>query len=231
MNTFGRIKNSVFSFFKDLVKVIIVLLLLAIVIEIIILMASLIINSISASPELAVAYGTVSLAMITGILAYVTYHNAENEKRIKFIEKRLEEFYNPIIYYLSSSNVSREDFYALNELLIKKRYLANPKTLDEIPTTFPEKNVVLPPKRNPSNVYPDTLDGWFFHPSKRYYLNKWKKAYDIIIKDRELLINDYKKMHGAKKDITSTSYLQSNLKVNRMRDIPKSISRLTGALS
>lgn len=90
---------------------------------------------------------------------------------------------------------------------------------------------MLPPKRNPSNTYPDTLTGWFFHPSKKYYLNKWKKAFDIIVKDREILIKDYKKMHGAKKDIFSLTALESNLKVNRMRDAPREISRLTGALS
>lgn len=120
MSIFKKIKESLLAFLRDLIKVTMALLFLVVVIEIIILMASFIIGSISASPELSVAYGTVSLAIMTGVLAYVTYRTAENEKRIKFIEKRLEEFYNPIIYYLSSNSVSRDDFYALNELLIKR---------------------------------------------------------------------------------------------------------------
>lgn len=127
--------------------------------------------------------------------------------------------------------MSRDDFYALNELLIKKIYLANPKTVNYIPKTFPEENIVLPPKRNQSSAYPDTLNGWFFHPSKKYYLNKWKNAFDIIVKDREILINDYKKMHGAKKDILAITPLAPNFKINRMGDATRTISKLTGALS
>ena len=198
MDVFRKIKSSILSFLRDLVKVVIALILLVIAIETIILIAGLIISSISVSPELSVAYGTVSLAIMTGLLAYVTYHVAENAKRIKFIEKQLEEFYNPIVYYLSSNSVSRDDFYALNALLVKKIYLANPKTVNDIPKTFPEENIMLPPKRNQSSAYPDTLNGWFFHPSKKYYLNKWKNAFDIIVKDREILINDYKKNAWSK---------------------------------
>ena len=84
MDVFRKIKSSILSFLRDLVKVVIALILLVIAIETIILIAGLIISSISVSPELSVAYGTVSLAIMTGVLAYVTYHIAENGKRIKF---------------------------------------------------------------------------------------------------------------------------------------------------
>lgn len=181
----------------------------------VITIAKSIVNYTNSSPQLAIAYGTIFLAIATILLVLITYYNSEKEKNNIFIKKQLEDFYDPLIYYFTFKEVFKEDYYQINKILLKKSYLAKEDSENKIPFSFAKPDDVEVPPNNVASINVP-LDGWFF--SNKQVLEKWVTIFNILKKDRIELANRYRKLNGAKLTENTLEIPKHNFHINKMRN-------------
>ncbi|MCW6159690.1 MAG: hypothetical protein LVQ95_01210 [Candidatus Micrarchaeales archaeon] len=210
-----KIIEMTVSFFRDLLKTIIILMILVGLIDGAAEIFSFIINSTNTSPQTSLAYATIILASATVALAYFTYYNAKKEKERLFIKEQLKEFYDPLIYYFTKSLICLDDYNEINKVLPKKSYLARAENEDKIPfhfATFSEVTRPIDVMVTGQSVY---SEGWFFADDG--LLQKWKGIFDTLKIDREYLANRYRKLHGTETLEASLGTPEPNFHINRMQ--------------
>jgi heme/copper-type cytochrome/quinol oxidase subunit 2 len=84
-----------------------------------------------------VAFFTCLMAIATLIMAIATFSSVEqrqNDRKLALIQKRLEEFYFPLISIIGGKGeIGAQNELVVNQLLWSKRYLAGPKTAKVLP--------------------------------------------------------------------------------------------------
>lgn len=134
-------------------------------------------------------YGTFILAMGTFAMAYLTYKTLQEHRKdrmIRLIEKRLEEFYLPLITFFGNGSVNglkKEDWEKVSTIIIGKRYLCEPETARIIPYNFNGNELNL-------------RSGIIYFMDDSYY-NKWVELANKIWEDHIKYQKDYCKLTGS----------------------------------
>lgn len=133
---------------------------------------------------------TSVMVIVTGFMAIATWkmvREVVRDRRLRIIEKKLEEFYIPLITIFSSSTYKDEQIYdKVEEIVVGKRYLCGPKTANILPEHFTAV-------RGGTRLY-------FVFLVKEDYEN-WVKAVDTIWEEAINYIKEYYKLGGIKEYI------------------------------
>lgn len=143
--------------------------------------------------------GPLILAITTAFMAYFTYLVVkESHKRdyVNFLEKSLEEFYEPLINILRKGpyyGILDKDLDEVIRIFISKRYLCSVQLANILPYTttnvFTSTQLSSIDKRN---VYTFTKEEDF---------DKWRNAADKVWEEYLKKIEDYSKFMGMIVDI------------------------------
>jgi hypothetical protein len=69
--------------------------------------------------------------IITALVMYKSVSEIEKDRKLRFLEKRLDEFYIPLIKYFGQGDLDRnmEAHQRVEEILTSKRHLCGRKTI------------------------------------------------------------------------------------------------------
>lgn len=144
--------------------------------------------------------GPSILAVATSFMAYFTYlvvKSNNKERRTKFIEKQLEEFYEPLINILRNGaygGIIDKDLKELMRILVTKRYLCSAGLQNVLPYT--EGGVF-------KGIPISSIDrGTLYTFAKQEDFGVWLKAADKIWDEYISVIKAYSELVDRKLDIT-----------------------------
>ncbi len=128
--------------------------------------------------EGAMVIGTFLMAIMTGLMALETM----KDRRLRLIEKRLDEFYMPLIELFSTPALKDQRYVErVNRIVIGKRYLSGPRTARVLPSTFSPK---------------------FQVGGQEYKLGEeagtWRRVADVIWEEAKSYIEQYYRLGGIR---------------------------------
>lgn len=213
-NLRSRLQSGVQSIIQGVVVTIVVV----VFIFIIITMAKTIVSYTNSSPQLAIAYGTVVLAIATILLVLITYYIAKKGDERRFIEEQLEDFYDPLLYYFTSKTIFKEDYYQINKILLKKSYLAIEESENKIPFLFalPDEVVMPPNDIDMGGNAKIPLNGWYFN--NKQILDRWVSIFNVLKRDAIELAKKYKELNGAEIIENTPKMPSHNFRLNKMQN-------------
>lgn len=143
--------------------------------------------------------GPLILAITTAFMAYFTYLVVkESHKRdyVHFLEKSLEEFYEPLINILRKGpyyGIVDKDLNEVIRIFISKRYLCSAQLANILPYTIADVFTSTPLSSiDKGTVYTFTKEEDF---------DKWRNAADKIWEEYLKKIEEYSKLMGTIVDI------------------------------
>ena len=110
---------------------------------------------------------TSAATLLLAVATFLSIREIRRDRRLRHLEKRIEEFYNPLIKLFSHGTMNRgpEEHRLVEEIITSKRYLCGAKLAKILPQHFTE---VL----GSSGPYFEFLD--------RYDLEQWLKVADVL---------------------------------------------------
>ena len=140
-----------------------------------------------------VAVFTSFLAIATWTLAGATsktIKQQQDEKKIALIQKKLDEFYFPLISVLYGASKEEEEIKIINQLLWTKRYLAGPRTAEKLPKALSWGD-------GKSGAYPmhDLTRRFLFYNEKE--MNEWRIAADTLWEEAMEYTKKYQELSGV----------------------------------
>lgn len=144
------------------------------------------------------ALATTLLALATWLLA----SQAARDRKLRYIDKRLDEFYRPLLqYFYGYDPITPQTYTDIRNILVNRRYLCNLEVLEFLPFEFPSE---------PIRGYPFRQSKFTF--KRKEDLDKWLLIADIIRTDfnsilyfHPLYYLDYKFSPYYDKDVDTTS--------------------------
>ncbi len=144
--------------------------------------------------------GPLILATATAFMAYFTYLVVkENRKQdhIRFLEKSIEEFYEPLINTLRKGpyyGIMDKDLNEVIRIFISKRYLCSAQLANILPYTVADVF---------SGTPVSSIDkGTVYTFTKEEDFDKWRNAADKIWEEYLKKIDEYSKLVGTVVDIS-----------------------------
>ncbi|MBE5728019.1 hypothetical protein IHE50_01210 [Candidatus Parvarchaeota archaeon] len=145
---------------------------------------------LSSNATLVLAIATVGMVIVSLFLV----RESIKDKKMRLIEKKLDEFYTPLINYFSHPPKVKPDIIdKINDIFVGKRYLCGPKTLTLLHTIYDQQFL----KFEVSNINEQNAESRF------YYKNDEEKDHWIRIANE---------LWGEAKEYTNEYYNLSGLK-------------------
>ena len=119
------------------------------------------------------------------IAAFKSVKEIVKDRRLRIIEKRLEDFYLPLIRYFSHGNLHKDAnvHRAVEEIIVSKRHFAVPKVAKVLPPHF--------------TALLGTDDPYFYFGSEQE-LNTWLTVADAIWDEYVELVKEYYELGGIR---------------------------------
>jgi hypothetical protein len=131
----------------------------------------------------------IAVAAANFVMAFVMWKSIEEirkDRKRAYLEKRLEEFYIPLINFFSHRNIKRD--YNIHdkveEIIVSKRHLCGKKVAAMLPQHFTAMRA--------SN------EDFYFRFSNKEELEKWVKVADTIWEEYIDTLKEYYKIIGIK---------------------------------
>jgi len=120
-----------------------------------------------------------SANIIIALIMYKSIREVVKDRKLRFLEKRLDEFYIPLIKYFGQGGIGVHE--KVEEILISKRHLCGKKVAEILPQHIANTN----------------FEGEFCFTNKNE-LKQWEEAADTIWKEHVEVLKDYYKLIGIK---------------------------------
>jgi hypothetical protein len=147
--------------------------------------------------------GPLILATATAFMAYFTYlvvKEGRKQDNVRFLEKSLEEFYEPLINTLRNGpyyGIMDKDLSEVIRIFISKRYLCSAQLANILPYTVTDVF---------SGTPVSSIDkGTVYTFTKEEDFDKWRHAADKIWEEYLEKIEEYSKSVGTTIDISKFS--------------------------
>jgi|GEM_PF-5989245 len=138
------------------------------------------ITNIEVIAELVLAFFTFLMA----VGSFLMVREVIRDRRLRVIERRLKDFYIPLITEFTSTNPKDgRAFNRVENIIVGRRYLCTPRTLEILPEHFEAIRGAGPQ---------------FKFPDKATY-DKWVKVVDALWEEAMKLVKEYYKTGGIKK--------------------------------
>ena len=126
------------------------------------------------------------IVAIAGIIIPAISHKSREVKnrKLSFLEKRLEEFYIPLIKYFGQGDLDRniEAHQRVEEILTSKRHLCGRKIIEILPQHFTATSE----------------GGFYFCFANENELKRWEEVADIIWEEYVEVLREYYKLIDIK---------------------------------
>jgi hypothetical protein len=123
-------------------------------------------------------------SIITALVMYKSVREIEKDRKLRFLEKRLDEFYIPLIKYFGQEDLDRDmgAHQRVEEILTSKRHLCGRKVAENLPQHFTATSE----------------GGSYFCFTNENELKQWEKVADIIWEEYIEVLREYYKLIGIK---------------------------------
>jgi hypothetical protein len=137
---------------------------------------------LGAFAQLAVTIANIIIAVVM----YKSIREVVKDRKLRFLEKRLDEFYIPLIKYFGQGDLHRniEAHQRVEEILISKRHLCGRKVAENLPQHF---TAVI-----------TSEGGFYFCFTNENELKRWEEVADIIWEEYVEVLREYYKLIDIK---------------------------------
>jgi len=131
--------------------------------------------SLEALAQLVVAFTNIIIALVM----YKSVKEIVRDRKLRFLEKRIEYFYLPLIKYFGHGTLKRgEDARReVEEIIVSKRYLCGKKVAEVLPQHFTAEQI-------------STLEPYFYFEDDKEK-EKWDKIANIIWDEYLEVLKEY----------------------------------------
>jgi hypothetical protein len=130
----------------------------------------------------------IAVAIANFVMAFVmllSIREIRKDRRRSYLEKRLEEFYIPLINLFSNASLNRgvQEYIEVERIIVSKRYLCGRKVAAILPQHF---EAAL------------TSGSFYFHFSDEEKLRRWVKVADTVWEEYLEVLKEYYRVTGVK---------------------------------
>ncbi len=128
---------------------------------------------------------SVIATLLLGLMAYLSMREVQKDRRLRYLERRIEDFYKPLIVLFSHGNLRRgyEEHWSVEEIIIGRRYLCGKRLAKILPEHFEAAIGGGQP---------------YFIFTSEHELNKWVKIADTLWEEFIEILREYYKLIGIK---------------------------------
>jgi hypothetical protein len=136
--------------------------------------------SLEALAQLVVAFTNIIIALVM----YKSVKEIVRDRKLRFLEKRIEYFYLPLIKYFGHGTLKRgEDARReVEEIIVSKRYLCGKKVAEVLPQHFTAEQM-------------STLEPYFYFEDDKEK-EKWDKIANVIWDEYLEVLKEYYRFTG-----------------------------------
>jgi len=136
--------------------------------------------SLEALAQLVVAFTNIIIALVM----YKSVKEIVRDRKLRFLEKRIEYFYLPLIKYFGHGTLKRgEDARReVEEIIVSKRYLCGKKVAEVLPQHFTAEQI-------------STLEPYFYFEDDKEK-EKWDKIANVIWDEYLEVLKEYYRFTG-----------------------------------
>jgi hypothetical protein len=136
--------------------------------------------SLEALAQLVVAFANIIIALVM----YKSVKEIVRDRKLRFLEKRIEYFYLPLIKYFGHGTLKRgEDARReVEEIIVSKRYLCGKKVAEVLPQHFTAEQM-------------STLEPYFYFEDDKEK-EKWDKIANVIWGEYLKVLKEYYRFTG-----------------------------------
>jgi len=132
-----------------------------------------------------VELASAAAGIVAAVVMYSSVKEVQKDRRLRFLERRLEEFYTPLIKYFGQGDLLRDQevHRRVEEIIVSKRHLCGEGVARILPQHF---TAVL-----------SGSPGFYFEFENDHELNEWKTIADSIWGEYMEVLKEYYKLIGV----------------------------------
>jgi len=138
--------------------------------------------------QLLVAVANIIIAAVM----YLSVREIRKDRRRAFLEKRLEEFYIPLIDLFGREGLTRDSriYNKVEEILFSKRYLCGKELAGKLPQRFTANKAVA------NNAFLDEIFYFLFNSEEE--VKYWEEVADTLWNEYIKVLEEYYRLIGVK---------------------------------
>lgn len=123
--------------------------------------------------------------LLLALMAYLSVREVRRDRRLRYLERRIEDFYKPLIELFSHGTLLRgsEEHRRVEEIIVARRYLCGEKLARILPQHF-------------TAVVGDAE--YYFRFTSERELDKWVKVADTMWEEFIDVLREYYELIGVK---------------------------------